>query len=209
MADSKEQIGVLVERFRKGEIGEESLVEQLGSLNDGAQDDVSAADETVDETAATPDPPDLMAKLDAYRAAEASGAETVAVWADLTDDENLAGGLRVIAAREAAHAELLEKRLGELGGPVDAVIPEWLSKYNAAILNPTASDTDRLGAIVAQFPDPEVAVDHVRAFAVALSDDALTCELLLSICDDELATLNWIHDAYAARRKGRPNARGD
>ncbi len=211
MAETKDQIADLLERLRAGELDEESLVAQLedlaaiGSQNseDGVSEDESEEPDPDSEAA-----PDVIAKLDAYRAAEASGAETVAAWAELTGDKTLAGGLRVIAAREAAHAELLETRLTELGGAVEAVVPEWLSKYNAAILNPSASDVDRLGAIVAQFPDPEAAVDRIRDLAAALYEDSLTCELLMSICDDEIATLRWIHEAYAERKKHGRNSSG-
>jgi hypothetical protein len=197
MADSGDEIRKLLRLFRKGHISEEMLLEQMAELVDESPADARA--EHAAERDGEARRRKLIAQLDAYRAAEASGAETVASWAQISTDRELKGGLRAVAAREAAHVTLLEQRVRELGGEISAQIPDWLRKYNAAILDPDASDLDRLGAIVAQFPDPEEAVAPLRALASSLEDDDLSRSLLLGICEDELVTLRWVHEAFTQR----------
>ncbi|MFQ5478456.1 MAG: hypothetical protein ACE5E4_07560 [Candidatus Binatia bacterium] len=198
MGGTTEELKRLLALYRKGHISEDLFIEQMAEL------------EGTDPGSASPEPaagnrgprgPSLVDMLDSYRAAEASGAATIRAWIDLTDDGELEGGLRTIAAREAAHAELLEQRLAELGVSAQARIPEWLERYNAAILDPSASDLDRLGAIVAQFPRIEDAVEPVRRMAQSVTGDELTREILLTICDDESATLSWFHDAWKKRQR--------
>lgn len=139
---------------------------------------------------------EVAERLDACRAAEESGSTTMESWADLSSDPALAGGLRTAAAREATHALLLERRLRELGVEPRASIPGWLLRFNAALLDPKARDVDRLGAIVAQFPDPEAAVEPLDELIDAVRDDPLTHELLSTIRDDERVTLRWMHASY-------------
>src|SRR5262249_42498283 len=62
--------------------------------------------------------------LDALRAAEAAGAEVLAAWIGVCELDGLRGGLRAIAEREAAHAELLAERLAELGLPCTAALAQ-------------------------------------------------------------------------------------
>src|SRR2546427_12132080 len=62
--------------------------------------------------------------LDDLRAAEMAGAEVLAAWIAVCGLDGLRGGLRAIGEREAAHAELLEERVRELGGMCTAAVAE-------------------------------------------------------------------------------------
>ena len=190
----REEIRRLLGLFRKGLIAEDDLVDQLEDVRGTAAGPSGSADADASERVET-----LLGLLDTYRAAEASGAATLRKWSDLSEDAGLAGGLRTIAAREAFHAELLDRRIRELGGEPHARIPPWLADYNDAIIDPRATDDDRLGAIVAQFPDIEAALAPLEKTIESLSSDPLTRELLRTIGQDERASLEWFHSTYATR----------
>jgi len=210
MNDRKEETRRLLGLFRRGSLDEELLLEQLAEIQDsGDRSDGTVLGELSAEEPASKeilsehnDLTTLLAgRLDSWRAAERSGSLTLAAWADNTDDEELGGGLRGAAARAAAHAELFERRLADLGANAVAAVPAWMEKYNAALLDPVASDADRLAAVVAEFPDVEDAVRPLREFAEALQADPLTQQLLLTVCEDQVATLAWFHRARQARKE--------
>ncbi len=210
MNDRKEEVRRLLGLFRRGGLDEELLLEQLAEIqdngdksDDGPPGELSAEEPASEEILSEDnDSTALLAgRLDAWRAAERSGSLTLAAWADNTDDEELGGGLRGAAARAAAHAELFERRLDDLGADVVAAVPAWMEKYNAALLDPVASDADRLAAVVAEFPDVEDAVRPLREFAETLQADPLTRQLLMTVCEDQVTTLAWFHRAWQARKE--------
>jgi hypothetical protein len=189
----------LLEKFRAGELSDQQLLENIAAL-DGANlpsepDHATSQPEDERRRGAR-----IVDRLDTYRAAEQSGADTLETWADLSDDAALVGGLRTAAAREAKHAVLLEQRLRELGGTPRAEIPESIARYNAALTDPDATDLQRLELLTERFPDVEAAVVPLMEFVDSIEDDELTRELLKAICVDELATLRWAHEAFRARK---------
>lgn len=194
MDNSREETKRLLSLYRKGLISDDDLVDQLEDVHraDPAGGDSVAADRQADEKV-------IVAVLDGYRAAEESGAATLRRWAELSSDAALAGGLRTIAAREALHAELLAQRVRELGAEPTALAPSWIRDYNAALTDPRASDADRLQAIVSQFPDIEAALAPLEKTIESLAEDPLTREMLRTIGQDERASLEWLHSAYATR----------
>lgn len=194
--ESRERIKRLLGLFRRGVISEEDLLEQLAEA--GAQSHTSQQDRD-DSRSAERKRLELAFVLDRYRAAEASGAETLTQWSRLSGDNALSGGLRTIAAREAYHAELLACRVRELGAEPRAEIPSWLSEYNSRMSDPAATDVERLEAIVQQFPDIESALTPLAQTIDSIDEDPLTRELLRTIEQDERASLEWFHSAYTAR----------
>jgi hypothetical protein len=191
--ETREELRKLLALFRKGLIAEDDLVEQLEEIR------ASGGEPEADDLGPSGQGAALLGLLDGYRAAEASGAATLRKWSDLSADEGLAGGLRTIAAREAFHAELLDRRIRELGGEPLAKVPTRLSEYNDAIIDPRATDDDRLGAIISQFPDIEAALAPLERTIESLETDPLTRELLRTIGQDERASLEWFHSTYATR----------
>ena len=191
---TRDEVRKLLSLFRKGLIAEDDLVNQLEDIHE------AAAQGSADAGAAVPDRAKaVLGLLDGYRVAEASGAATLRKWSDLSTDAGLAGGLRTIAAREAFHAELLDRRVRELGGEPHAKVPAWLVDYNDAITDPGATDDERLGAIVTQFPDIDAALAPLEKTIESLENDPLTRELLRTIGQDERASLEWFHSTYATR----------
>jgi hypothetical protein len=194
---SREEIRKLLALFRRGAISEEDLLLQLDDWNGPTSraPPRPLADEDTERARRR----SLIAVLDQYRVAEESGAETLRAWSNLSGDPALTGGLRTIAAREAYHAELLGRRVQELGGEPSATIPDWLSEYNARMVDPRVTDVDRLEAIVGQFPDIEAALAPLEETIASIDGDPLTRELLRTIEQDERASLEWFHSAYATR----------
>jgi len=190
MATDREPIRRLLALYREGRINEEELLARLAS---------EEPEELASSSRPERGPAALGELLDTYRAAELSGAETIRAWAERTADEELRGGLRVIAAREAAHAELLEQRLRELGREPSATVPEWLVRYNRTLVEEISTDVGRLAAIVARFPDVDTATAELKAAIEQIRDDVLTREILRVIAQDEELTLRWIHEAHARR----------
>ncbi len=202
LADHERELSRLLALFRKGHISESVLLSQMREIENGSADDggddggeAQAVDDTRPVGAMS-----LASLLDDYRVAEASGAKALRAWAELSRDPVLVGGLRTIAAREAVHASLLEERVRELGGTPSAETPVWMSEYNASITDPDASDLDRLASLVAQFPAVDEAVAPLQRAIDSIDDDDLTRELLQTICQDEVATLEWIHAAFSRYR---------
>ncbi|RMD83930.1 MAG: hypothetical protein D6815_05345, partial [Candidatus Dadabacteria bacterium] len=183
MPARRDELLELLARYREGAIDEQRLLERMRDLGVDLDEEPGSDDRRV-----------WIDLLDRYRAAEASGAETLRRWAELTSDAALAGGLRAAAAREAAHAELLAQRIAELGGEPSATIPDWMASFNAALVDPGATDEERLGAVVAQFRDVDAALAPLRE-KIAGCSDRLTRALLEAMCEDEEVTLRWFHRA--------------
>jgi hypothetical protein len=143
--------------------------------------------------------PGVARFLDDLRAAEAAGAEVLTAWIAVCGHEGLRGGLRTIAEREAAHAELLDERLRELGMPCSAALSEAvrgtaLARYGSA----GVSDEEKLDLVLARYPDDASATRLIHAVIDDLrNDDPETRELLRLVADGETATIAWLR-AYAA-----------
>jgi len=205
VSEAKEELRRLLALYRKGHISEEMFLEQMAELNGASTAAPADADARPDAVVAetAPEKPPLVQVLDGYRAAEASGAATLEAWAGLTENRKLAGGLRTMSAREAAHAFLLEVRIRELGGEPTGTIPEWLAGYNKALVDPEATDKDRLAAVVAQFPDTDSALEPLQHLIDSIDDDELTREMLVTMGDDQRATLAWFHAAFRGHQDSK------
>jgi hypothetical protein len=131
--------------------------------------------------------------LDAMRAAEAAAADVLAAWIAVCTLDGLRGGLRVVAEREAAHAELLGDRLRELGAPCSAVVPEPLRAAALARFGSAAvPDEEKLAVFLARHPDDASATRPILRVLEQLRDDLETRELLELIAEGEAATLAWL-----------------
>lgn len=138
-------------------------------------------------------PTDLVRFLDAMRAAEAVGAEVVTAWVGACTRDALRGGLRVIAAREAGHAELLALRLSDLRAPCVAEVPRAvraaaLARFGSA----TISDEEKLTSVLVRYPDDAAAAAPIVDAMAALEADAETRELLRLVAEGETATVAWL-----------------
>ena len=97
------------------------------------------------QTTPTQSKPAYLGLLNAISLAESNAGVYLRAWADVTDDEDLAATLRLVAARESSHGEVFCRRLCELGYELrrkpDPKGAELLAKY----ANPNISDCEKVG----------------------------------------------------------------
>ena len=133
-----------------------------------------------------------VAFLDALRAAEAAGADVLNAWLGVCRLDELRGGLRAIAEREAVHADLLASRLRELGASCSATVNELLrigavSRFGSRDL----SDEEKLSLVLARYPDDGAVTRPITRMMESLDGDPETRELLRLVAEGEGATIAW------------------
>jgi hypothetical protein len=143
--------------------------------------------------------------LDDLRAAESASAEVFAAWIAVCALDGLRGGLRVIAEREAAHAELLTERLVEMGAAPAAQLAESvrataLEQFGSMQL----SDEQQLALVLARYPDDSSATRPVTDVLERLDGDPETREILRLVAEGEAATVAWLRAYHAGL--ARPGA---
>jgi hypothetical protein len=136
--------------------------------------------------------------LDDLRAAEAAAVEVLAAWITVCRLDGLRGGLRAIAEREAAHAELLAERLREMGAPCTAVLDEGmrsaaLERYGSE----RVPDEEKLASVLARYPDDASATRPIATIVAQLDDDLETREILRLVSEGESATVAWLRAYHA------------
>ena len=135
---------------------------------------------------------DVAAFLDALRAAESAGADVLNAWVAVCTLDELRGGLRAIAEREAVHAELIAGRLRDLGAPCTATVNELLrvgavSRFGSS----TLSDEEKLSLVLARYPDDAAVTRPISRMMDSLDGDPETRELLRLVAEGESATIAW------------------
>ncbi len=134
-----------------------------------------------------------VALLDELQAAERAGAEALLHWTTSCREPALRGGLRVIAARDAAHATLAEARLRALGGEPAAQASRTLVALCGVLAAPEMSDRSKLTLLLARFPSQ--LYDPFAELTRRIEHDDETRALLETIGDDERASLRWLREA--------------
>lgn len=147
--------------------------------------------------------------LDHLRAAEAASAEVFGAWVAACAQDGLRGGLRVIADREATHAELLAERLVELGAACTAAVADpvrtaALTRFGSGMV----TDDEKLALVLARYPDEAAATRPIAAVIATLDDDPETRELLRLVAEGEAATIGWLRAYHAARTAERSPVSG-
>jgi DNA-binding ferritin-like protein len=134
----------------------------------------------------------LRVLLDELQAAEEAGAEALGLWLASCDDPRLRGGLRVIRARDLAHARLARRRLGELGGTSGQATPRQLQSLCSVLSAPDVSNRSKLTILLSRFPSR---ADDPLPDSVRELDDDETRALLETIHADDRASLRWLREA--------------
>jgi hypothetical protein len=135
---------------------------------------------------------DVVAFLDALRAAETAGADVTNAWLAVCALDELRGGLRAIAEREAVHAALLTERLRELGVACTASVNEPLrAAAMARFGSRDVSDEEKLTLVLARYPDDGAVTRPIARVMETLGDDPETRELLRLVAEGEGATIAW------------------
>lgn len=139
--------------------------------------------------------------LDNLRAAETASRDVLAAWIAVCALDGLRGGLRAIAEREAGHATLLADRVRELGGVCTAEVAEPVrTAAMARFGSPAVSDEEKLGLVVARYPDDGAATRPIGRILAELAEDPETHELLRLVADGEAATIAWLRAYHTALR---------
>jgi hypothetical protein len=135
---------------------------------------------------------DVRALLDELQAAEAAGAEALGHWLSVCEDPRLRGGLRVIRARDRAHAKLARARLVALGGSCEREAPRQVQSLCGVLAASEVSNRSKLTILLARFPAraEEPLPDSVRQL-----EDEETRALLETMHEDDRASVRWLREA--------------
>jgi len=143
----------------------------------------------------------LPALLDELQAAEEAGAEALGLWIASCDDRRLRGGLRVIRARDQAHARLARRRLAALGGGAIQSAPRQVQSLCGVLAAADVSNRSKLTILLSRFP---ARADDALPDVVAALDDDETRALLEVVHDDDRASLRWLREAGEEHPAGVP-----
>jgi hypothetical protein len=135
--------------------------------------------------------------LDELHANQMEKAIGFAKWAAVCRTNGLKTGLTMIAERDAYHARMLERRVGELGGELHGSPSEQGSKLVELLANRDIGELEKLLALISFIRDPQEAVAPIVQFASLLRADLETRQALRLLAEDELSTANWLHEIYA------------
>ena len=139
---------------------------------------------------------ETVAFLDQYRAQEASAAEWIGAWVDVSDVACVRGGLRTVQQREAIHAQLLEARIAELGGECTAEPPKAEHEgYLKTFGGTDCGDVEKLQQLVEQIGDGDAVLAPLVEFTDRLDGDPETQYLMRTILQDERSSLQFLKDA--------------
>lgn len=135
--------------------------------------------------------------LQMYRSTESFNAHFLPLWADVTANEGLKGGLRMVQAREGVHARLMRERLRELGETTFVEVSEERRARDVPYFaSPERSDVEKLEVLVHLFTDIDHYFKPITDLIDDIREDLQTRELLRTIIDDEYATVKWFGQMY-------------
>ena len=139
----------------------------------------------------------ILHLLDTYSTTEGFVAQYIPKWIEVSPSETVQGGLRTVQGREALHARLMKKRLMELKGESNATIPEIRKEKEVPFFaSPDHSDVEKLKVLSDLFGDGEAFLSPVMEVANSIKDDPLTAEMLRTILDNEMESINWVQEMY-------------
>ena len=194
MATTDFEARQLLKAYRKGLISDELFEEQMQELRSGTTDQGYSYNGKSYET----EKELVLGILDEFRCAEDFAAEYLNRWVEVSDQECVKGGLRVVQQREAYHAQILEERLRELGGSPQCSVPaERREKELPFFASTDSNDIEKLQSITAQLKDKDVA-EILKPLTDAIDqiqDDQHSKELLGSLVDDEMSSVKWLMGA--------------
>lgn len=193
MATADFEARQLLKAYRKGLISDALFEEQMrevGNENDRGSYTYNG------QTYAT-EREMIMHLLDEFRCGENFAAEYLAKWVDVSDEECVKGGLRVVQHREAYHAQILEARLRELGGVPECSVPQERRDKEVPFYSSTETkDAQKLMSIASRIGgDPAVVLKPLTDAIAQIQEDQHSKELLRSLVDDEMSSVKWLMGA--------------
>lgn len=194
MATADFEVRQLLKAYRKGLISDELFEAQIKELTNSAQN--GQGKYFFGGKAHASERAMLMHFLDEYRCAENFASEYLNCWSEVSDQECVKGGLRVIQQREAYHAQLLEARLRELGGlPQCTVSTEQRAKEMAVYASKEKKDVEKLQYVANQITDLPKALKFITDVIDQIQEDQQSKELLRSLVQDEFSSGKWLLEA--------------
>ena len=192
MAKTDFEARQLLKAYRKGLISDDLFEEQMQELQTGVGSRGYAYNGKSYET----EKELVLAVLDEFRCAEDFAAEYLNCWVEVSDQECVKGGLRVVQQREAYHAQILEERLRELGGSPQCSVPaERREKELPYFASADTGDVEKLQSIASQLKDPVEVLKPLTDAIAQIQDDQHSKELLGSLIDDEMSSVKWLMGA--------------
>src|SRR5215475_15919178 len=151
MATVDFEVKQLLKAYRKGLISDDLFEAQMRELQNGGGKYVFNGKSHASEREM------LTHFLDEYRCAENFASEYLNCWNEVSDQDCVKGGLRVIQQREAYHAKLLETRLRELGGIPQCTVPtQQREKEMAIYAAKDKTDAEKLQHVASQVPNMDL-----------------------------------------------------
>jgi bacterioferritin (cytochrome b1) len=145
----------------------------------------------------------ILVLLDEYRCVEDFAAQYLTAWRGVVRDPRVRGGLRTICGRERAHADALAARLRELGGEPRCEMPAERLPDVAFYASPEHSDAAKMERTAQRLSPPEKVIGPIMAAIEQIHHDTDSRELLLTILDDERASIRWVIDSWESMRQVR------
>ena len=140
--------------------------------------------------------PAYLGLLNAISLAESEAGVYLEAWANATDDADLAGTLRLVAARETSHGELFCRRLNELGYDLRPKPDPKAAARLARYANPKVPDCEKVGPE----REPGDTFADIRKNIAAGAYDTMTCNLLQWYVNEEDDSGRRLREAYAKVR---------
>lgn len=191
MATADFEIRQLLKAYRKGLISDDLFEAQVQELRNGAGKYRALGKSHASERDM------ILALLDEYRCAENFASEYLGCWNEVSNQDCVKGGLRVIQQREAYHAKLLEARLRELGGnPQCTVSSDMRAKEMGVYAAKDKSDVEKLQYVADQIQDLPKALSFITDVIDQIQEDQQTKELLRSLVQDEMSSAQWLLEAH-------------
>lgn len=192
MATADFEARQLLKAYRKGLISDALFEEQMREVSNGN----GHRSYTYNGKSYASEREMITALLDEFRCGENFAAEYLCKWIDVSDQDCVKGGLRVVQQREAYHAQILEARLRELGGSPQCTVPQErrdkeLPFYSSA----EANDAQKLLSIASRIGDGAVVLNPLTDAIGQIQEDQQSKELLRSLVDDEMSSIKWLMEA--------------
>jgi bacterioferritin (cytochrome b1) len=190
MATADFEARQLLKAYRKGLISDELFEEQMKEVGNGQ------GGYTYNGQSHATEREMIMHLLDEFRCGENFAAEYLNKWVDVSDQECVKGGLRVVQQREAYHAQILEARLRELGGIPQCTVPQERRDKEVPFYSSTdMKDAQKLLSISSRLSDPAAALKPLTDAIAQIQEDQQSKELLRSLIDDEMSSIKWLMEA--------------
>ncbi|HKA53421.1 MAG TPA: hypothetical protein VKJ47_07135 [Candidatus Binatia bacterium] len=193
MATTDFEARQLLKAYRKGLISDELFEEQMKELSGGQNGQLGY---TYNGQNHASEREMIMHLLDEFRCGENFASEYLNRWIEVSDQDCVKGGLRVVQHREAYHAQILEARLRELGGIPQCTVPQERREKELTFYSSSEKkDAQKLLSIAERLSDPAAALKPITDVIAQIQEDQHSKELLRSLVDDEMSSIKWLMEA--------------